>query len=139
MTLPTVDATSSGLFCLLHRNPALPLRNQNRSCDHEEERQNHENDLLQAHITGLGLLDHLSDCRRHADHDTCHNQEADSISDSIFVNLLTQPHQEDRTGRQANHTHHEDENRALELGVNQVNPATAPHHVVHPERSLDQT
>ena len=139
VTLPTVDATSSGLLRLLHRNPPLSLRNQNRSCHHKEEGEKHKDDLLQAHIAGLGLLDHIPDRSRHSDHDTRHNQEADSISDTIFVNLLTQPHQEDRTGRQANHTHHEDENRSLELRINQVHVTATPHHVVHEEGSLHQT
>jgi len=76
----------------------------------------------------------LDDGVRNTRNDTRHDDEADPVTDSVFVNLLAQPHQEDRSRGQAEHADHPEGNRVAILGVNEV---TAPR-PVDPEHGLHQ-
>ncbi len=43
---------------------------------------------------------------RHAGQNARHNQQTDTVADSILVNLFADPHQEDRAGGHGDRGHH---------------------------------
>ena len=66
-------------------------------------------DLFRAHLAAdLGAaLDHgleqLAASLRHAGENAGHDQQADAVADAVLVDLLAQPHEEDRAGGHGEH------------------------------------
>ena len=68
-------------------------------------------DQAQSHLnrTILKLNKRLMDSARHSCHNAGHDDQRDTVSDTVFIDLFTQPHQERRTCRQS-----DDDNRDRE-------------------------
>ena len=70
----------------------------------------------------------------HPGQDAGHDQEADAVADAVLVDLLADPHQEDRARRHDADAHQPVPEVAI-LGQDHIH--LWAHHVLHPERALD--
>ena len=124
----------------LGRNPPLALGDRDHADHHRDEQPEQEQDRDDAVLAGLGrqlrrrVLPQSLHGHRHPRQDARHDQEADAVADAVFVDLLADPHQENRAGR-----HDADADHAVpEVAVvGQDDVHLRAHHVLHPERALD--
>ena len=97
--------------CLIHLATLLALRIVNRdatlpSLDKDNER-DHNNRKCQdtqqnknIKLTLPRLLERLADCLRQTGNDACEDQQRDAVADTLFRDLLAEPHHEDRAGHE---------------------------------------
>lgn len=80
---------------------------------HTDEQSDQHQQLFEAHVvpltpqgqdgrlepSGLAVEEQVLGGLRQPGHDAGHDDQADAVADTILVDLLTQPHQEDGAGR----------------------------------------
>src|SRR5262249_47958223 len=121
-----IDSAAADVLGALRWNAALPLCHVYHARDDSNEQQDQDEDFLRpmlaaaaAEFVGRLIPDEIPNHRRHAGQNAGHDEQADPIADAELVDLLADPHQENRAGGHR-HDRNEDPDSRFKLGAHHV-------------------
>ena len=99
--LAAVHLSADDSLGILYRNLSRTLLNFDNADDHRDSEDHEDHDAYNRNGTFLKFDERLIDRARHSRYDTRHDDKGNTVSDSVLVDLFTQPHQECCAGRQS--------------------------------------
>ena len=106
-----IHATATNVLGTLCGNPTLALGHEHHTRHHAHEECRQHEQRFHAHLAAataqfpVRITAELDQRTRHGRQDARHDQQADPVTNPKLVDLLTQPHQEDRARRHRHHCH----------------------------------
>ena len=101
----------------LGRDPPLPLRHEHHAGDHANEQRCQHEQCLDTHLAAAttefpgGVATEFDQGARHRGQDARHDQQADTVADTEFIDLLAKPHQKYSARGHRHHGHELPEER----------------------------
>ena len=142
-----VHPAAARMLGLLNRNATLRLRNQDRTGNDEDEREDQEDDMADverlARIVLGGLQRHHlgqhEDGVGHAGNDAGEDEQGDAVAQAVFIDLFAEPHQENAARRERGEGHEPKCNLMILHDIRLHEHRLGVVHVAHPKRALHDT
>ena len=122
MALAAIHLAAARQLGLLDGNPPLPFCDEDDRKHHDDEQEGEHHERLRLGETFLDLPDESGDRGRDVRDDTRHDQQADPVADPVLGDLLTEPHEEDRAGRNAEDRGALEPEGCIELRLDDIHP-----------------
>ena len=143
VALPAEDLPPAGVLRLLDGYAPLGDGNQDRARDDEHERRDQDDQPQQTDAPGLVLLTDIEIVHyphhgvRHAGDDAGGENQRHAVADTVFVDLLAEPHQKEAAGRQSGDSR-EVVQRDIGLRLESGDDQALSHEELQPHHGLDE-